>query len=119
MEFSNNKAIYLQIMDLIQEKVLKEVWVEGDKIPSVRQMAIELEVNPNTVARSYAALQDDGVIFNKRGIGYFISEDATVMVKQLEKSEFMKKDLPNFFKKLQLLGVSWDELTEIYKEQSK
>lgn len=116
MEFTNNKAIYVQIMDLICEKVLKGTWLEGDKIPSVRQLAVELEVNPNTVARSYSSLQDDGVIFNKRGIGYFISEEATKMVQQGEKSSFMKNDVPNFFKKIQLLGVSWNELTELYKE---
>ncbi|MBB6459727.1 GntR family transcriptional regulator [Flammeovirga kamogawensis] len=117
MEFTNNKAIYLQIMDLLCEKVLKGTWEGGDKIPSVRQLAVELEVNPNTVARSYSSLQDDGVIYNKRGIGYFISEDATHLVKKVSKQEFMKQDAPNFFKKINLLGISWEELTQIYQDQ--
>lgn len=115
MEFTNNKAIYLQIMDLISEKVLKGTWGEGEKIPSVRQLAVELEVNPNTVARSYSSLQDDGIIFNKRGIGYFISEEASKLVQSVEKATFMKNDVPNFFKKIQLLGVSWDELSDMYQ----
>ncbi|ANQ47756.1 GntR family transcriptional regulator [Flammeovirga sp. MY04] len=118
MEFNNNKAIYLQIMDLICEKVLKGNWTEGDKIPSVRQMAVELEVNPNTVARSYSALQDDGVIYNKRGIGYFISEDAIKVVQQFSKTEFLKNDIPNFFKKMNLLGISIEELSNLYNQQS-
>ncbi|OHX68353.1 GntR family transcriptional regulator [Flammeovirga pacifica] len=117
MEFNNNKAIYLQIIDLICEKVLKGNWSEGDKIPSVRQMAVELEVNPNTVARSYSSLQDDGVIFNKRGIGYFISENATSVVQQFSKAEFMKNDIPRFFKTMNLLGISIEELSKIYNQQ--
>ncbi|NME70883.1 GntR family transcriptional regulator [Flammeovirga aprica JL-4] len=116
MEFTSNKAIYLQIMDLICEKVLKGTWGEGEKIPSVRQLAVELEVNPNTVARSYSSLQDDGIIFNKRGIGYFISEEASKMVQNVEKSAFMKDDVPAFFKKIQLLGVSWKELSDLYQQ---
>ncbi|MEX1302542.1 MAG: GntR family transcriptional regulator, partial [Desulfotignum sp.] len=75
MEFQKKDAIYLQIADLMCERILLEDWQENNRIPSVREMAVDLEVNPNTVMRAYAFLQQQGIIFNKRGIGYFVAPD--------------------------------------------
>ena len=69
MEFKEKQAIYLQIGEHISETILRKQWEEGEKIPSVREMAMSIEVNPNTVMRTYSYLQDRGIIFNKRGIG--------------------------------------------------
>ena len=66
MEFDQHKPIYLQIADSICERILTGQWPEGDRIPSVRECGIALEVNPNTVARSYDELSQDGIIHNKR-----------------------------------------------------
>ena len=73
MEFDQHKPIYLQIADAICERILTGQWPEGDRIPSVRECGVSLEVNPNTVARSYDELSTEGIIHNKRGIGYFVS----------------------------------------------
>ena len=72
MEFDQHKPIYLQIADAICERILTGQWPEGDRIPSVRECGVSLEVNPNTVARSYDELSSEGIIHNKRGIGYFV-----------------------------------------------
>ena len=85
MEFKDGKAIYMQISDYISESILKGEWKEGDRIPSVREFAIEIEVNPNTVMRAYSYLQDEGVIYNKRGIGYFVGEESMEKVMNLKK----------------------------------
>ena len=75
MEFKENQAIYLQIANRFFENILKKKWDSGDKIPSIRDMAVEFEVNPNTTMRTFNYLQDKGIIYNKRGIGYFLADD--------------------------------------------
>ena len=81
MEFNSNKPIYLQICDAICEQILSGTLRPDERIPSVREYGAEIGVNPNTIMRSYEKLTADGIIYNKRGIGYFISPDAleTVM----------------------------------------
>ncbi|HEV2355272.1 MAG TPA: GntR family transcriptional regulator, partial [Puia sp.] len=75
MEFRDNEAIYLQIAGLVCENILTGKWLPGEKILSVRDLAVELEVNPNTVMRSYELLQEQGIVFNKRGQGLFVAGD--------------------------------------------
>lgn len=110
MEFRDNKAIYLQIADFVYEQILLKRWVVGEKIPSVRELAVQLEVNPNTVARTFEYLQQKEVIFTKRGMGYFVSEEAETKVKSIKKEDFMQNDLPHFFKNMQLLGIDIEEI---------
>ena len=116
MEFNENKAIYLQISDLICEEILIKKWKDGDRIPSVREMAINIEVNPNTVMRTYNYLQETGIIFNKRGIGYFLSESAYKKTLKMRKDEFIKQELPSIFKTLKLLNIDFDDLKDLYKQ---
>ena len=112
MEFHKKEAIFLQIVEMICEKILTRTWIEGDKIPSVRELAISIEVNPNTVMRSYSYLQERGVIINKRGIGYFVAEHAYDDTLDLMKSNFIRNDMPIFFKRIRLLDIGFDELKE-------
>jgi GntR family transcriptional regulator len=116
MEFHKKEAIFLQIVELLCEKILTRTWLEGDKIPSVRELAVSIEVNPNTVMRSFAYLQERGVIINKRGIGYFVAEHAYDDTLDLMKSSFIKNDLPLFFKTIRLLDINFDELKERFKK---
>ena len=67
MEFSEPRSIYLQIADQIRDRILQGEWRDGERIPSIRELAIELGVNPNTVTRSYQALLDWGVVVNQTG----------------------------------------------------
>ncbi len=110
MEYKGNKSIYLQIADHICERILKGAWRETERIPSIREMAIEAEVNPNTMTRSYSYLQENGIVYNERGIGYFVSKDAKNKIKAIMKKEFLKEEVPHFFKQMELLDISFDEL---------
>lgn len=110
MEFSENKPIYLQIADSISEKILSGDFAAGSRLLSVREFGAELGVNPNTVMRSYEKLTADGIIYNQRGIGYFVSADARTIVLDILKKEFLETELPKIKRKMSLLGISATEL---------
>lgn len=114
MEFRDNKAIYLQIAEYVCEHILLEKWQADQKIPSVREMAINLEVNPNTVMRTYELLQNKNIINNKRGIGFFVAEDAVAHVKSYRKAQFMEDELPTVFRNIYLLNIDFEELQTRY-----
>ena len=115
MEFNNYKAIYLQIVDYICEKVLTKEWLVGNRIPSVRELGVLLEVNPNTVMRSYEHLETNGIIMNKRGIGFFLTDDADEKTVVLQQQTFITESLPVLFKNMYLLRISFDEMKAQYE----
>ena len=115
MEFRDNKAIYLQIADYVCEHILLEKWKADEKVPSVRELAVEMEVNPNTVMRTYEFLQNKNIINNKRGIGFFIADDAIENVKSYRKVQFIDEELPVVFRNIYLLNIGFDELEANYK----
>jgi len=110
MEFNKNKSIYLQIVDYISESILRGQFQEGAKILSVREMAAQIGVNPNTVMRSYTHLQELGIIYIKRGIGVFVADQASENIKKKLKARFLKQELPEIVKKMQLLEIDISEL---------
>lgn len=110
MEFNSNKSIYLQICDSICDRVLAGELKDQDRIQSVREFGAEIGVNPNTVARSYEKLTDDGIIYNKRGIGYFICDGAREQVLAEQRKEFLEIEWPAIKRKMELLGLSPDQL---------
>lgn len=110
MEFQNGKSIFLQIADTITEKVVSGEFPAGEKIPSVRELAAEMGVNPNTVMRTYSELQAMNIIENQRGIGYFVNPNAQQIILKGKKEEFFKKVLPEFLKQAALLGITAHEL---------
>ncbi len=114
MEFRDNRAIYLQIADYVCEHILLGKWGVEEKVPSVREMAVTLEVNPNTVMRTYELLQSKNIINNKRGIGFFVAEEALANVKDYRKTQFMEDDLPVVFRNMYLLNIGFDELQTRY-----
>lgn len=116
MNFHSNKAIYIQIADLICEKILSEIFKEEERIPSVRELAIDLEVNPNTVMRTYEYLQDLGVISNKRGVGFFVNTDSIKKVTAYLRKEFMEQELPNLFKNMKILAINISEIDKLYQQ---
>jgi GntR family transcriptional regulator len=114
MEFSENQAIYLQIANYFFEQILSRKWKNEERIPSVREVAVNFEVNPNTVMRTYNFLQEREIIFNKRGIGYFVTEGAFEKVLEIKKHEFIRIDLPKVFRTMELLGMNISDLQTIY-----
>jgi len=109
----------MQIADHFCENILLQKWQPGDRIPSVREMAVKVEVNPNTVMRTFNYLQEKGIIFNKRGIGYFVSEDGFERTRALRKQDFVTKELPIVFKAMQLLQLTVDDLLVYYQQYQK
>jgi len=119
MEFRESQPIYLQIADFVCEKILLQQWLPGQRIPSVREFAVQLEVNPNTVLRTYEFLQQESIIFNQRGIGLFTSEDAVAQATRYRKTQFVEKDLPQLLRSLYLLDMDTEELKPIYEKFKK
>ncbi len=119
MEFRSDQAIYLQIADHLCDNILLAKWNAGDRIPSVREVAVQIEVNPNTVMRTFTYLQEKGIIYNKRGIGYFVSDDGYERIKALRKETFVGQELPRIFREMRLLNVSIQDLKRHYESYMK
>jgi DNA-binding transcriptional regulator YhcF (GntR family) len=110
MEFKNGKSIALQIADNLSEKILEGSLIEEGRIPSVRELATEMGVNPNTIVRTYAELQSKDIIANQRGIGYFVTKEARQIINEWRRQEFFENDLPEFVKQMKVLGISYADL---------
>ena len=106
MDFDGAKPIYLQIADVFCESVLSGSLKADERIPSVREYGADIGVNPNTVMRVYEKLTAEGIIYNKRGIGYFVSADAREKILDTQRAEFLEKDVPAIRRKMELLGLS-------------
>ena len=119
MIFKDSKAIYLQIADKICDDVMTGTLTAGSRIPSVREYAASVEVNANTVMRTYDYLAQQGVLFNKRGIGFFISDDARDRIVETRRRSFLNDEINYFFKQLNLLDISADDLVRMYADYCK
>jgi DNA-binding transcriptional regulator YhcF (GntR family) len=119
MQFRESIAIYLQIADYICERILLKQWKSGERIPAVREMAVLVEVNPNTVMRTYEFLQGQNIIQNQRGIGYFVGPDGIKNATEYRRKEFVEKELPNIFRNIYMLGMDVEELKPRYEKFKK
>ena len=115
MNFKENKAIYLQIAERICDEILLSNFKEEERIPSVREYAVFVEVNSNTVMRSFEHLQSQEIIYNKRGIGYFVSEGARKKILSIRKDFFLKNEVNDFFKQMYLLTIPMSEIERMYQ----
>ena len=110
MDFKSTQTIYRQIENWVYEQILSGAWKPGERAKSVRELAVAFEVNPNTVMRSYERLQNQEIITNKRGIGYFVNEDAPEKIHAIRKRAFMEEEVPEFLKNMRLLGIDFSEI---------
>ncbi len=117
MKYSDLKPIYLQIVDTICEQILNGTLQSGQRIPSVREMAVTMQVNPNTLIRSYSYLEEQGIITMSRGVGYFLSREAIKKVISIKKQIFLTQELPHIFKTMDLLEMDVKELIQLYKQR--
>lgn len=117
MDFKDTQAIYLQIVDMICEHIMIGKWKADERIPSVRDLGMQLEVNPNTVMRAYECLQVRKIIFNKRGVGFFVTENAREQIASERREEFLSKELPEFFRRMKLLDISIETVLAAYEKQ--
>jgi len=116
MEFKDKQSIYLQIADYVCEQIVLGQWPPGERIPSVRDLASTLEVNPNTVMRTYDFLQSKDIIFNQRGIGYSAADNANDLILAYRRERFLETELPVFFKTLYLLDITMEDLQTRYQQ---
>ncbi len=116
MEFKQKQTIYLQIAESICEKIVEEFFPEGTKIPSIRSLAIDMQVNPNTVQRTYEHLQAEEIIFTQRGLGYFVAEGAKEKIMLTRKIKFMEKELPTLFKSMVLLDIDMESVSSEFNK---
>ncbi len=116
--FSNDKAIYLQMADRLCDEILAGTYGADGRIPSVREYAVMLEVNTNTAVKAYDALARDGIIYNRRGLGYFVSPEARDTIMQARRCEFVDRTLPEMFRNMRLLDIGIDEVVERWNEEN-
>jgi len=119
MEFRETLPIYLQIAEYVCEKILSKEWKADFRVPSVRELAISLEVNPNTVMRTYEFLQQKDILFNQRCVGLFVSSEAYKNALAYLKEKFMRKEMHIFFRSMTLLGLEIKDLEPLFKRHIK
>ncbi len=117
MDFKPNYPIYLQVADFISEKVLMRAWTNGDKLPSVKDLSVTTSVNPNTVIKALAYLQDNDILTTQRGIGYFLTDAAYQNTLALKRRQFIDDDLPALFANMKLLDVSIEQLISLHAQK--
>lgn len=117
MNFKDQKAIYLQIAEHICDSILNGEYQEDEKLPSVREYAAQVEVNVNTVARSFEWLQMNEVVVTRRGLGNFVNMGAKQVVEKIRRQEFFDEQVPDFFRTMQTLGITIEEVVEHYKNK--
>ncbi|MDE5821752.1 MAG: GntR family transcriptional regulator [Paramuribaculum sp.] len=119
MTFNENKAIYLQLAERIMDAIIADRFAPGSRIPSVREYAAEVEVNPNTVVRSYEYLEQKEIVYNKRGLGFFVAESAREKIISMRKAVFYAEELPYFFERIESFGWTPAELAAEYEQFCK
>jgi len=118
MDFKDNKPIYMQIVDFCFRKILIGEWIEEERIPSVRELGVALQVNPNTAMRAFEYMQTEEIIYLKRGTGYYVQTKAKNKILKLQKKEFFSETLPETFQAMKLLEISIDEVVEEFNKQN-
>ncbi len=113
MIFSNDKAIYIQMADRLCDEILAGKYKDDDRIPSVREYAVLLEVNTNTAVKAYDELARANIIYNKRGLGYFVSPGAREHILEERRRDFMDNKLPELLRQMKLLGIKREDVCNL------
>lgn len=116
MTFKEGKPIYVQIADRLCDEILAGAYAADQRVPSVREYSVLLEVNVNTTVKAYDHLAQRGVIYNRRGMGYFVAPDAPSLIRAERRRAFTDEALPDVFRQMRLLGIGADELLAHWKE---
>lgn len=119
MIFNENKPIFMQIAERICDEITQGTYKENERIPSVREYAMIVEVNANTVMRAYEWLQTQNYIFNKRGIGYFVNENAADDIRKSRNDLFREGEMKDFFRKAHMLHITPEEILTEYNNYLK
>lgn len=118
MTFNNDKAIYIQMADRLCDDILAGTYSDDDRVPSVREYAVSLEVNTNTAVKAYDQLARDGIIYNRRGLGYFVTPGARDSIMQARRKAFLDTTLPSLFRDMRLFGIGIDDIVKEWNTRS-
>lgn len=118
MTFSDNKAIYLQIADRLCDDILAGRYEADNRIPSVREYAVALEVNANTAVKAYEQLSRKDIIYNRRGLGYFVSPQAQTIIRRERRDSFFSDLLPEVFRQMRMLGIDISDIDKHWQSQN-
>ena len=119
MQFNNDKPIYLQLADRLSDDIVDGKYNDDDRVPSVREFGMCVEVNTNTAMKADDMLSRDNVIYNRRGLGYFVTPGAREKIMESRRNEFMTSVLPDIFRQMRMLGIGIEEFTKKWSESSK
>ena len=117
MTFNSDKPIFMQMAERLCDEILADKYQDDDRIPSVREYAVLLEVNTNTAVKAYDELARANIIYNKRGLGYFVTKGAKKQILKERKRVFVKEQLPELFRQMQLLGITLEDVKVAYDLQ--
>ncbi len=119
MTFTNEKAIFLQMADRLCDEILAGTYHDDDRIPSVREYAVMLEVNTNTAVKAYEQLARANIIYNKRGLGYYVTPGAREQILRERREEFLKKTLPELFRQMSLLRLGIEDIVGTWQHLNR
>ena len=112
----SDRPIFLQIVERIQTNIVSGRYQPGDKLPSVRDLAAEASVNPNTMQKAFAELERTGLVYSRRTSGRFITED-TAMIEGL-KQQIAEEKIHDFFEAMKHLGISKEETLQLIQQHT-
>ena len=117
MDFNENKPIYKQIVDLCYARIISDVWHTDGRVPSIKELSVELAVNNRTVLKAFEELQSQGIIYPKRGLGYYVSADAPGLILEARRAEFFRDIIPDLRERMRLLGITLADIAPHLQQQ--
>lgn len=114
LQFDNNLPIYIQIMNYLKKEIISGKLKPGDKVPSVRELASELQINPNTVQRTLSELEREGIVETRRGLGRYVTSEESVIMEI--KKEMAGELIDHFIQGMWELGFASDEIISIVSD---
>ena len=119
MMFTNDKPIFQQMADRLCDEILARTYQDDERIPSVREYAVMLEVNTNTAVKAYEQLSRENIIYNKRGLGYYVTTGAREQILKQRRKAFLEQQLPELFRQMNLLGLGIEDVVGTWQHLNR
>ena len=116
MNFIDGQPIFIQIAERLSDEILAGIYLADSRVPGVRDYSVLLEVNVNTTVKAYDLLAQRGVLYSKRGLGYFVSQGGRERILELRKEVFLRDELPEFFRQLEMLDIPLSDVEKMYQD---
>lgn len=116
MQLNDEKSIYLQIGQMIEDSILRGIFLEGERVPSTNELARLYSINPATAAKGINLLVEQGILYKKRGIGMFVSEGAAQKIRLARKTGFYEQFVVNLISEAKTLGITKEELLQMIRK---